>query len=66
VNKRVTTRFFERVNGSVINPSNGTVVDNQVVRLQDEKVFDFFMVANKNPRQATALPVHYEVVINTT
>ena len=24
------------------------------------------MVANKNPTKATALPVHYEVVINTT
>lgn len=66
VNKRVTTRFFERVNGSVINPSQGTVIDKQVVRLQGDKVFDFFMVANKNPTKATALPVHYEVVVNTT
>jgi hypothetical protein len=62
----VTTRFFERNNGEVFNPGPGTVIDTQVVRKQDKKIFDFFMVANKNPTTATALPVHYEVVVNTT
>lgn len=27
VNKKVTVRFFEKVNGSVISPSRGTLVD---------------------------------------
>ena len=66
VNKKATTRIFERANGSVMNVGNGTVVDNQIVRLHDARIFDFYMVANNNPPKATALPVHYEVVVNTT
>ena len=49
-----------------MNVGCGTVVDSQIVRLHDNKIFDFFMVANNNPLKATALPVHYLVVVNTT
>jgi len=66
VNKRVTTRFFEKQNGHHINPGPGTVIDSVVVENKDNKIFDFYMVANDNPATATALPVHYEVAINTT
>lgn len=66
VNKRVTTRFFERVNGNVINPDIGTVIDKSVVQSNDNRIFDFYLVSNRNPTSATALPVHYQVVINTT
>lgn len=68
INKRITTRLFEKNNGSnsVINPGPGTVVDRQIVENDGERLFDFFMVANENPDTATALPVHYEVAINTT
>lgn len=37
-----------------------------MVENKDNKIFDFYMVANDNPATATALPVHYEVAINTT
>jgi len=42
------------------------VIDSVVVENKDNKIFDFYMVANDNPATATALPVHYEVAINTT
>ena len=68
VNKRITTRFFEKTNGhgEVINPGPGTLVDKQVVESDGARTFDFFMVANENPGTATALPVHYQVAMNTT
>jgi len=44
----------------------GTVVDKVIVNESGEQFFDFFMVANNNPRTASALPVHYEVVHNTS
>lgn len=66
VNKRVTTRLFERVNGDVINPGPGTVVDTGIVENDGNQTFDFYMIANDNPKTATALPVHYTVAMNTT
>ena len=67
INKRITTRLFEKNNGhQVINPGPGTIVDRQIVENDSEKLFDFFMIANENPSTATALPVHYEVAMNTT
>lgn len=67
VNKMETIRFFQKeYNGRVRNPVPGTVVDTQVVRQQDDRIFDFYLVANQNPRDFTAKPVHYEVVVNTT
>ena len=66
MNKRITTRFFEKQSGGVINPGKGTVLDKTIVKNDGPKIFDFFMVANENPTSATALPVHYEVAINTT
>ena len=59
INKRITTRFFEKINGGVINPGPGTLVDTSVVSEDGDKIFDFYMVANKNPTSATAIPVHY-------
>lgn len=62
----MTTRFFEKSGGNCINPGPGTCVDSVVVHSKDKKIFDFYMVANENPTTATALPVHYEVAINST
>lgn len=66
LNKRVQTRLFERVNNEVINPGPGTCVDTAIVENDGSINFDFFMIANDNPKTATALPVHYQVVMNTT
>jgi len=66
LNKNVTTRLFEKVNGVVINPAPGSVVDTAIVENDGSTSFDFFMIANDNPRSATALPVHYHVAMNTT
>ena len=66
IDKNVTTRLFEKVNGSVINPNPGTVLDIGIVEKDGDNTFDFYMISNNNPRTATALPVHYTVAFNTT
>jgi aubergine-like protein len=66
INKRITTRFFEKIGNGLINPGPGTLVDSTIVQQDGDKIFDFYMVANDNPTSATAIPVHYEVAINTT
>jgi len=66
VNKKHLTRLFEKVNGETCNPGPGTVVDVAIVESNGQNLFDFFMIANDNPRTATAQPVHYSVVANTT
>jgi hypothetical protein len=66
INTKVTTRLFERVNGTHCNPGPGTLVDQVIVESDGSKLFDFYMVANINPSTATALPVHFTVAENTT
>jgi aubergine-like protein len=63
---------LEKDNGHVINPGPGTLVDTGIVEndggheSEINRNFDFFMIANDNPKTATALPVHYKVVMNTS
>lgn len=66
VNKKITTRIFEKVNGEVINPGPGTLADTGIVEEDGDKTFDFYLIANDNPKTATALPVHYQVAMNTS
>ena len=66
INTKVTTRLFEKKDGSHINPGPGTLVDEIIVESDSSKLFDFYMVANINPATATALPVHFIVAENTT
>jgi hypothetical protein len=66
VTKNISTRLFEKVNGEVINPAPGTLVDTGIVESDGKDTYDFYMIANDNPRTATALPVHYTVAMNTT
>lgn len=66
INTKVTTRLFEKVNGTHCNPGPGTLVDQVIVESDGPKLFDFYMVANVNPATATALPVHFIVAENTT
>lgn len=42
------------------------MVDSAIVKSDGNKIFDFYMVSNNNPKTASALPVHYSVVLNTT
>ena len=42
------------------------MVDSVIVENEGEQLFDFYMVSNDNPPMATALPVHYQVAMNTT
>jgi hypothetical protein len=66
VNKNNITRFFKVTNQIEKNPEPGTVVLSDIVYNDSDKYFDFYMVANKNPKAASARPVHYEVITNTT
>ena len=65
VNRNITHRIFAEENGSVLNPGPGTVLDVGLVENQGDKTFDFFLVPHK-ATVATAQPVHYNVVYNTT
>jgi len=60
VDKNNITRFFRNTkNPDQMNPEPGTVVQKDIVFSDDDKFFDFYMVANKNPKGASARPVHY-------
>jgi hypothetical protein len=67
VDKRINTRLVEKTNdASYSNPAPGTVVDTGLVEhVPTNGSFDFYMVAHR-ATIATALPVHYFVVKNTT
>ena len=49
----------------MLNPGPGTVVDASLVECQEDTLFDFFMIPHK-ATVATAQPVHYKVVYNTS
>jgi aubergine-like protein len=72
INKNTQTRLFEKVNGAVTNPGPGTLVDIGIVERDGgnansvNTLFDFFMISNNNPTTATALPVSYKVIANTS
>jgi len=50
----------------MVNPAPGTVVDTSLVEHQySDDFFDFYLIPHK-ATIATALPVHFKVVYNTT
>ena len=54
------TRFFRNTNNPIeLNPEPGTVIQSDIVYSDGDQFFDFFLVGNKNPRGASARPVHY-------
>ena len=66
VNKRITHRLFEKDNGNgYVNPGPGTVLDTALVEKQEDQTFDFFLIPHK-ATVATALPVHFKVVYNSS
>ena len=65
VDRNVSHRLFYKDNGDVLNPGPGTVLDVALVEEQGDRLFDFFMIPHK-ATVATAQPVHYNVVYNTS
>lgn len=66
VDKRINTRLVEKNGDNYSNPAPGTIVDTGLVEhVSANGSFDFYMVAHR-ATIATALPVHYFVVKNTT
>jgi hypothetical protein len=66
VNKRITHRLFEKDNGNgYVNPGPGTVLDTGLVENQGDNTFDFFLIPH-TATVATALPVHFNIVYNTS
>uniref|UniRef100_A0A665WN07 Piwi-like RNA-mediated gene silencing 1 n=1 Tax=Echeneis naucrates TaxID=173247 RepID=A0A665WN07_ECHNA len=62
VKKRLSCRFFAHMNGKVINPLPGTVVDSEVTR---PEWYDFYIV-NQTVRVGSVSPSHYNVVYDTS
>ena len=54
VDKKNSLRLFERNNGDIFNPAPGTIVDQGIVENDGKDIFDFFMIANNNPKTASA------------
>nr|AEX87970.1 Otiwi8 [Sterkiella histriomuscorum] len=65
VDRNVSHRLFYKANGDVMNPSPGTVLDSALVENQGDQTYDFFMIPHK-ATVATAQPVHFKVVYNTS
>ena len=64
MNKETNTRFFEQSGKAVLNPPEGTVVDTDLIELnQGTNFFDFYMIPH-HASIATARPVHYIVAKN--
>ncbi|XP_010187806.1 PREDICTED: piwi-like protein 1 [Mesitornis unicolor] len=61
VKKRVNTRFFARIGGTLKNPPPGTVVDVEVTR---PEWYDFFIVSQA-VRNGCVAPTHYNVIYDT-
>ena len=58
VNKRINTKFIQKVGGNHSNPPSGTIVDN-VVTLPER--YDFFLIS-QSVTQGTVNPTSYNVV----
>jgi aubergine len=66
IDKKINTRLVEKQGDTYANPAPGTVVNTSITEhAPGSGSFDFYMVAHK-ATIATALPVHYFVVQNTT
>ncbi len=65
VDKRINSRFAEKVGDDYANPAPGTVIDAGLVEHPANGTFDFYMIPHK-ATVATSLPVHYYVARNTT
>ncbi|KAJ7994148.1 hypothetical protein DPEC_G00262900 [Dallia pectoralis] len=62
VKKRITSRFFARIDGKVANPPPGTCIDSEVTR---PEWYDFFIVSQA-VRFGCVAPTHYNVVYDSS
>ncbi|KAG7480651.1 hypothetical protein MATL_G00058540 [Megalops atlanticus] len=61
VKKRISSRFFGRIDGKLANPPPGTVIDTEVTR---PEWYDFFIVSQA-VRLGSVAPTHYNVVYDS-
>ncbi|KAJ8379922.1 hypothetical protein SKAU_G00007000 [Synaphobranchus kaupii] len=61
VKKRISSRFFARIDGKLSNPPPGTVIDTEVTR---PEWYDFFIVSQA-VRMGSVSPTHYNVVFDS-
>ncbi|XP_067087216.1 piwi-like protein 1 isoform X3 [Osmerus mordax] len=62
VKKRISSRFFARIDGKLANPPPGTVIDTEVTR---PEWYDFFIVSQA-VRMGSVSPTHYNVVYDSS
>uniref|UniRef100_A0A8C2PUK7 Piwi-like RNA-mediated gene silencing 1 n=1 Tax=Cyprinus carpio TaxID=7962 RepID=A0A8C2PUK7_CYPCA len=62
VKKRISSRFFARIDGKIANPPPGTVIDTEVTR---PEWYDFFIVSQA-VRFGCVAPTHYNVVFDSS
>ena len=67
VNRNVQHRLFAEAGtaGTYLNPGSGFVIDQGLVEMAGDKIFDFYLIPHK-ATVATAQPVLYKVIQNTT
>ncbi|XP_064210077.1 piwi-like protein 1 [Anguilla rostrata] len=61
VKKRISSRFFARLDGKLANPPPGTVIDTEVTR---PEWYDFFIISQA-VRMGSVSPTHYNVVFDS-
>ncbi|KAG9354828.1 hypothetical protein JZ751_001541 [Albula glossodonta] len=61
VKKRISSRFFARIDGKLSNPPPGTVIDTEVTR---PEWYDFFIISQA-VRLGSVSPTHYNVVFDS-
>ncbi|KAG1974044.1 piwi-like protein 1 [Pimephales promelas] len=62
VKKRISSRFFARIDGKIANPPPGTVIDSEVTR---PEWYDFFIVSQA-VRFGCVAPTHYNVIFDSS
>ncbi|XP_051950414.1 piwi-like protein 1 isoform X2 [Xyrauchen texanus] len=62
VKKRISSRFFARIDGKIANPPPGTVIDTEVTR---PEWYDFFVISQA-VRFGCVAPTHYNVVFDNS
>ncbi|KAI7797911.1 piwi-like protein 1 [Triplophysa rosa] len=62
VKKRISARFFARIDGKITNPPPGTVIDTEVTR---PEWYDFFIISQA-VRFGCVAPTHYNVVFDNS
>ncbi|MFM7857424.1 MAG: Piwi domain-containing protein, partial [Flammeovirgaceae bacterium] len=65
VDRNVQHRLFSKENAHYINPGSGTLVDEALVEIVGDRLYDFFLIPH-SATVATAQPVFFRVAYNTS